>query len=128
MSSKFVDRTHIFQNKLVNAQRTALQKGMRKVVQLAKNDVRTPFPPASRPGEPPHKRTGLGQSSITYQTKKNRGKWEGRLVIREQGIHMLYLELGTRTIKRRPWMLSPIRRNRKLLGRIMATGGKGKLK
>lgn len=98
------------------------------VSQEAKQLVSEPYPPESSPGEPPHKRSGLLQESITYhvdEAKKavligafgaNRSKGAG-----SPFNYSVALELGTGKMAPRPWLRPAVLNN---LGRIRAIMGR----
>jgi hypothetical protein len=72
-----------------------------------------PYPPASSPGEPPHRRTGEGLGSIRH-------------VPRDMGVdvvcdkkYMSYLDSGTGRIAPRPWKQLGFDRARDGIRRIM---------
>lgn len=70
----------------------------------------TVYPHPSRPGEPPRLRTGFGRSSIfnrTAGTEKNPIEQVGVL---GNGAYMFLLEVGTKHIARRPWLLATLER------------------
>lgn len=90
--------------------------------------------PRSRPGEPPRKETGWGQKHIRYT--RAIGKTQGARVgidISEIGPHgktalyMIMLELGTRLIKRRPWLVATLLRWLKQIGEVAVARSKAKL-
>lgn len=55
----------------------------------------------SRPGDPPALRSGFGRSSITWWQAD---ELTARVGIRANGVYMAYLQLGTGTIRPRPWL------------------------
>lgn len=71
---------------------------------LTNRESATVYPYPSKPGEPPRKRTGWGQRHILWDFDDT--KMEGRVGISQNAIYMLYLELGTRRIKPRPWLVA----------------------
>jgi len=82
---------------------------------------KTVYPDPSKPGEPPRKRTGFGQRGIVRE-------FDGltaRVGVTKNALYMAYLELGTSRIAKRPWVVSTLRKHRNLIGKLMATGGKG---
>jgi HK97 gp10 family phage protein len=63
-----------------------------------KEDLSEPFPPASEPGEPAHKRTGRYRASISHEVDKE-------ALTARVGSNLLYakfLELGTVNMAARP--------------------------
>lgn len=87
----------------------------------------TVYPNPSKPGEPPRLRTGFGRRNIVINYNKNKG-WV-RVGIAENAVYMFYLEVGTRRVKRRPWLVNTLFKNKKMISLLIATGGrKGRAK
>jgi hypothetical protein len=84
--------------------------------------TRTIYPNPSKPGESPRLRTGFGRNNIVVNHDP-KGRWT-RVGVTQNGIYMFYLEVGTRRIARRPWLLKTLYENRKMIGRLAAIGGK----
>lgn len=84
----------------------------------------TIYPYPSQPGEPPRKRTGWGQRHVVWEfvNDPSRGP-SGRVGIAKNAMYMLYLELGTRRVKRRPWLVATLRKYLQSIGLLAATGG-----
>jgi HK97 gp10 family phage protein len=61
---------------------------------------RTTYTPSS-PGESPALRTGFGRSAITWWMVDD---LHARVGVRRNGLYMIFLEIGTRHIRRRPWL------------------------
>lgn len=61
---------------------------------------------ASNPGEPPRKRRGTLQQGIGTQI--DRAKLIGKAGVPQNVIYGFWLEVGTRYIKPRPWMVSTL--------------------
>ena len=74
-------------------------------------------------GQPPFKRTGAGQSNVVYEYNGNENDPRVRVGIRKNAIYMLYLELGTRRILARPWLMAMLKKHAKTLGRLCCMGG-----
>lgn len=87
--------------------------------------TRTVYPNPSKPGESPRLRTGFGRKNIVVNHDK-RGRWT-RVGVSKNGIYMFYLEVGTRRIARRPWLLKTLMENQEMIGKLAATGGKRKI-
>lgn len=77
---------------------------------------RTIYPSPSAPGEPPRKRTGFGQRHIRKEFDPK--AMVGRVGVAQNAIYMLYLEIGTRRVKRRPWLVSTFMKHRAMIGRL----------
>lgn len=60
------------------------------------------YPNPSKPGEPPKLRTGFGQRNIVVE--HDRPRMVSRVGVTRNARYMIFLEVGTRRIKRRPWM------------------------
>ncbi len=86
--------------------------------------TRTIYPNPSKPGEPPRLRTGFGRKNIVVNHDP-KGKYT-RVGVSANGIYMFYLEVGTRRIARRPWLMQTLMDNHEMIGKLAATGGKGK--
>lgn len=84
----------------------------------------TVYPNPSSPGEPPRKRTGWGQRHVMWTFDKD--KIIGRVGVATNAIYMIYLELGTRFISPRPWLVATLKKNLRMLGLLASTGGKGR--
>jgi hypothetical protein len=79
----------------------------------------------SQPGEPPRLRTGQGRDETVYGYNGNKDDPIVRVGVTRKGIYMLYLELGTRRIQPRPWLLATLKQFRDMIGRLAVTGGGG---
>jgi hypothetical protein len=79
-----------------------------------------PYVTPSLPGEPPRKRTGWLQRNVRYELAK--GKQVGRIGITPNAKYGLYLEIGTKRMKPRPWLLATLTR---LLPQLRAMAEKG---
>lgn len=77
-----------------------------------------PYLTPSRPGEPPRKRTGAGQSGVQYELDE--ATHSARVGVLKNVVYMLYLELGTRRVAARPWLLATLKRNLAKLSDIAA--------
>jgi len=90
-------------------------------------DVKSPsgsvriYPNPSKPGEPPRLRTGWGRRHIVFEFDES--KAAGRVGVSKPGLYMFYLEVGTRRISRRPWLLATLMNHKETLGRLAASGG-----
>lgn len=83
----------------------------------------TIYPYPSNPGEPPRKRTGWGQRHIVWEFDSK--QIAGRVGVSKGGIYMFFLELGTRWVKRRPWLVVTLMTNRRMIGMLSSTGKPG---
>lgn len=81
---------------------------------------RTIYPNSSQPGEAPRKRTGWGQRHIVWEFDAQRVA--GRVGVSAAAIYMLFLELGTRAVKRRPWLVVTLMKNLRMIGQLACTG------
>lgn len=84
----------------------------------------------SKPGEPPRKRTGFGQTKIVRETNDDPDNPLARVGVSKAGIHMAYLELGTKRIAPRPWLGigGVLGKYAREIGMLAATGGKGEIR
>lgn len=67
---------------------------------------RTIYPHPSRPGEPPRLRTGWLRSHVVYEL--DRQALRSRVGLARNALYGLYLELGTRRMAARPWLLATL--------------------
>lgn len=80
----------------------------------------TIYPSPSRPGEPPRLRTGWGRRNILIEINK-RGRFV-RVGIGINAMYMFWLEIGTRRVARRPWLVATLTKHSKVIGMLAATG------
>lgn len=90
----------------------------------------TVYEKPSAPGEAPHKITGTGLSNIVQETNDDAKNPLARVGVKKGGIHMAYLELGTRHIQPRPWLgiAGVLGKFARAIGMLAATGGKREIK
>jgi hypothetical protein len=78
-----------------------------RVESAAKTALNNAFPPPSRPGEPPHKRTARLQTSVTWVLGEDSiGLYAAVGTNVDYGY---WLEVGTDTIQPRPWLNPALR-------------------
>jgi len=84
----------------------------------------------SSPGQAPHKITGTGQSNIVQETNNSQTNPLARVGVAKAGIHMAYLELGTLTVRPRPWLgiNGVLGKHARTIGMLAATGGRREIK
>lgn len=82
--------------------------------------LNVPCPPASRPGDPPAKRTGWGQRNVVYSADEKAGS--AQVGVTKNAPYLLWLELGTKAAAARPWLLSTVKR---LWTQLQAIAGGG---
>jgi hypothetical protein len=75
-----------------------------------------PYDTPSKPGEPPRKRTGWLQRNVLYELDEK--TLSGRVGITRNARYGLYLELGTRRMAARPWLLATLQKVEKQLNAI----------
>lgn len=80
--------------------------------------LRVPYPPASRPGEAPRRRTG--KLARSYEGRVDRRTGEGRMVIWAE--YASYLERGTKRMEARPFFVKTVRRVAGWFGRKFSVG------
>jgi len=79
-----------------------------------------PTPPGNRvPGEPPRKRTGWFQANVLYTL--DRAALTGRVGLGLGARYGLFLELGTRRMLARPWLLATLK---KVWAQLQALAGR----
>lgn len=91
--------------------RSAIADGMERaaadVKAAMRRNLNVPYPPASRPGQFPRRRTGRLRKSIDYWlNKKTLEVWIGPS---DAATYGLYLEFGTRRMKARPFMFRTLK-------------------
>lgn len=89
---------------------------------------RTVYPDPSKPGEPPRLRTGFGRDNIVWESNDSQSDPRVRVGSTKNGIYMIYLELGTRRIAPRPWLVATLLKFKQAIGQLAVTGGKGQTK
>jgi hypothetical protein len=103
------------------------RKRTRTTVAGKKGSQYTTYDQPSKAGEPPRKRTGHGQSQIVWEFNGDQQSPAARVGVKENGLYMAYLELGTRHIAPRPWLSAILQRYKAMIGRLAATGGSGEV-
>jgi hypothetical protein len=109
--------------------RGSVADGLRRAGKLYRDECRrvvgreNPGNRPSRPGEPPRKRTGTGQANIVFE--ENRDVPAVRVGVTREALHMIDLELGTRRVRPRPWLLPTLIAQRAAIGRLAASGRLG---
>lgn len=88
----------------------------------------TTYDNPSKPGEPPRLRTGFGQSHIRHEYNGNKKDPAVRIGVTKKGLYMFFLEVGTRTIRPRPWLMATLKKHWRQIGRLAAIGGKRKIR
>lgn len=126
MGAQFIldNKSKAFLKKFDKVNMIAVNEGAKLLQKLVRQRISTPWPPASRPNNPPHLRTGNLRRGIIV----NRGRrferrrwslvgWSGRAIYgyyHEIGID--YARVG---IQRRPHLVPTFRRNAGKIGRHM---------
>lgn len=90
----------------VRARRTAMRIVKAQMTKALQKAIDTPYPPASKPGDPPHKRTGWLHDTVQVVEDGS-----GNLKLRALK-YGYYLESGTRKMKARPFFKPVILDNR----------------
>lgn len=93
-----------------------------KVVEALNVSNPRPYVTPSNPGEPPRKRTGWLQRNILYELDE--AAKTGRVGIGRLALYGAYLELGTRRMAARPFLLATLDKHRQQL-EALAAGIKG---
>ena len=79
----------------------------RRGVHEGKRAVSTPYPPASLPGNPPHRRTGRFRrginATVTAVSRTLHGAIQIRGRVSSRAPYGKFLEFGTRRMRARPW-------------------------
>ncbi len=93
-----------------------------------KGSGHTTYDNPSKPGEPPRKRTGFGQSGIVWEYNGNPRNPIVRVGVTGKAIYMAFLELGTATVAARPWLMATLKKHWRTIAKLAATGGKNQIK
>src|SRR4051812_26774339 len=100
MANKKPPSEEVLKKLTAKFQKAAKDTGKEAVREL-KQTLSEPYPPASKPGEPPHKRTGELQQSVGYEvTTEDKVV---KLTLKVTADHAFYLEYGTATLAPRPF-------------------------
>lgn len=67
-----------------------------------------PYVTPSKPGEPPRKRTGFLARQVLYDL--DQARMTGRVGVTRNARYGVWLELGTRRMKPRPWLLATLKK------------------
>lgn len=76
---------------------------------------------ASKPGEPPRKRTGWLQRNVVYELDEKEKR--GRVGLTANAMYGLFLEFGTRFMAARPWLLGTLRKYWQAIRAYLGLGG-----
>jgi HK97 gp10 family phage protein len=79
-----------------------MEQAARSLVRVMRANLNTPYPPASEPGEFPHKRTGNLRDNVDYWIDRKTLKL--RIGPTVDAVYGLYLEYGTSRMAARPWI------------------------
>lgn len=72
-----------------------------RTLELAKESISTPYPPASLPGEAPHRRTSDLMEGLEFEVNEE----ELKVTIRSTIGYGIFLELGTSKMQARPFLI-----------------------
>lgn len=86
-----------------------MEKAAAHIVRKIKADLNVPYPPASSPGEAPHKRTGNLRASVDYWL--NRKRLEVEIGVNVDAPYWSDLEFGTVNMEARPFLRTNIMKN-----------------
>jgi hypothetical protein len=103
-----------------NIANTGVRVAVKRQTPGGNKKSRTIYSNPSKPGEAPRKRTGWGQRHIVWEFDASR--IAGRVGVSAAAIYMLFLELGTRWVKRRPWLVVTLMKNLAMIGQLACTG------
>lgn len=99
----------------------------RKTAGGKKGSQYTTYDNSSKPGEPPRQRTGIGLSHIRHEYNGNKKDPAVRVGVTKKGLYMFFLEVGTRTIRPRPWLMATLKKHWREIGRLAAIGGRNRV-
>lgn len=92
----------IINQKMHQAIGEAMDSQGSRLVWRIRRVLNTPYPPASTPGNPPHKRTGTLRKSVYHEV--NRRRLSLRIKIDKVAFYWIFLEYGTRNMEARPFL------------------------
>lgn len=102
------------------------EQATRILLRKLKSRVSYPYPPASKPGSSPHKRTGRGRQAISMIVSKSRDGSTGTIYVKNSGFYMVLLENGFvgkfGTVLPRPWAAPVWAKNKAKLLALLAKG------
>lgn len=78
----------------------------------------TVYPTPSEPGEPPRLRTGYGMRNIVFWFSGWKTTPVVRVGVAKNAFYMFWLEVGTETVARRPFLLTTLMELRDTLGKL----------
>lgn len=105
-----------FEQQMIDRARANLGKVGNSLTTKLKDNIATPAPPHSSPGEMPHKMTGELQESIGPEQNG------GTLRVKARADHAALLEMGTVKMAPRPFLKRTLVENADELGRIAIKG------
>jgi hypothetical protein len=105
-----------YQRKLI--EKVSKPNSGRRVRRVGGKGSYTIYPNPSKPGEAPKLRTGFGRRNIVV----NHGDGYSRIGVTANAKYMIYLELGTRRIARRPWLIRTLVENKEVIGALAVAG------
>lgn len=71
-------------------------------------NINTPYPPASEPGTPPHRRSGDLHDAVTHSVRRGMGTVVLRVGVPPGGpVYAAFLQGGTRRMAPRPFIPTP---------------------
>lgn len=85
-----------------------------------RNEETGEYDTPSEPGDAPRLRTGFGRAGIVWEYDEE--KMEGRVGVTLNALYMFWLEIGTKYIARRPWLLSTLLSHQETIGLLAASG------
>lgn len=104
-----IKMTHWRGDELVNLVKTEMEKRLAVAAEVVRAEavksIKTPYPPASTPGHPPHSRSGASGllGSVFYRVESDKR----RAIIGTPLKYGLYLEMGTSKMKPRTSKMKP---------------------
>lgn len=100
----------------VNQPNTGTRVKVKRQTAGGNTTSRTVYDNPSKPGEAPRKRTGFGQRGIVREI--DRPKIMARVGVTANAIYMYYLELGTKHIARRPWLMATLKKKKATMAKL----------
>ena len=110
----------------VNKPNTGTRVRVKRQTPGGNTTSRTVYDNPSLPGEAPRKRTGFGQRGIVREI--DRKSLTARVGVTKNAIYMYYLEMGTKHISPRPWLMATLNKHRAVMARLLVMTARRRVK
>lgn len=99
-----------------------LEEAARSLAWHIRRSISTPYPPASEPGEPPHRRTGTLYRGVGSTV--NRQTLVARIVVDRKVFYWKFLERGTSMMDPRPFVRPMVLKRRRITKETVAAAAR----